>query len=125
VSSASLVQRELWKPSGSNQCYVLPHRPLDCSIDPDPGVIELTERPSTDPTDDYSVDVVGAMQVPTLASGENELFYDWLNVLRAPGRPSDRANLHRVEFSYGFPTGLSIVGLDFEAKVLGVELRGE
>jgi hypothetical protein len=74
---------------------------------------------------DYSVDVVGAMQVPTIATGEKELFHDWLNVLRAEGRPSGGSNLKRVKFRYGFPTGLSILGFNFESNFLGVELRGE
>ena len=74
---------------------------------------------------DYSVDVVGAVQVRTIAVGDDELFYDWQNVLRADGRPRNSANLRQVEFTYGFPTGLSILGFNFESNVAGFKLRGE
>ena len=75
--------------------------------------------------DDYSVDVVGAVQVPFLASGEEDFYYDWHHALRAEGHPSNRANLRQVRFGYGFPTGLSIMGLDFDAQILGFEIKGE
>ena len=74
---------------------------------------------------DYSVDVVGAVQVPFLASGDDDFYYDWHHALRAEGHPSNRANLRQVRFGYGFPTGLSIMGLDFEAQILGFEIKGE
>ena len=75
--------------------------------------------------DDYSVDVVGAVQVPFLASGEGAFYYDWHHALRAEGHPSNRSNLRQVRFGYGFPTGLSIMGLDFDAQILGFEIKGE
>ena len=65
---------------------------------------------------DYSVDVVGAVQVRTIAVGDDELFYDWQNVLRADGRPRNSANLRQVEFTYGFPTGLSILATRRQRK---------
>ena len=68
---------------------------------------------------DYSVDVVGSVQVPFLASGDEDFYYDWHHALRAEGHPSNRSNLRQVRFGYGFPTGLSIMGLDFEAQILG------
>jgi len=36
---------------------------------------------------DYSVDVVGAIQVPILAPGDDDLYYDWYNARRATGQP--------------------------------------
>lgn len=74
---------------------------------------------------DYSVDVVGAVQVPLLASGADDFYYDWYNALRASGRRGQRSNLRQVKFSYGFPTGLTVAGLDFDAEVFGFQLKGE
>jgi len=74
---------------------------------------------------DYSVDVVGAMRVPTLASGQNDLYYDWYNAARAEGQPGTNANLRRLRFQYGFPTGLTVLGMNFESRFLGVEIQGE
>lgn len=74
---------------------------------------------------DYSIDVVGAMRVPTLASGQNDLYYDWYNAARAEGQPGTAANLRRVRFQYGFPTGLTVLGMDFESRFLGFEIQGE
>jgi hypothetical protein len=74
---------------------------------------------------DYSVDVVGAMQIPLLASGADNLYYDWFNALRAEGRPRDGDNLHRVRFRYGLPTGLSILGFNFDADIWGIKAQGE
>ena len=76
---------------------------------------------------DYSVDVVGGMQVPLFDSGTDygDLFYDWNNTVRARGNPGSSSNLRRVNFRYGFPTGLGILGLDFEANILGSRLQGE
>ena len=75
--------------------------------------------------DDYNVDVVGAMQVPLLASGEDDFYYDWYNARRARGRPGEGSNRHRVDFRYGFPTGLTVAGLDWDLKALGFHLQGE
>ena len=76
---------------------------------------------------DYSVDVVGGIQVPLFDPGTDydEIFYDWNNTVRARGTPGSDANLGRVNFQYGFPTGLGILGLNFEAKILGSNLQGE
>jgi len=78
-------------------------------------------------SNDYSVDVVGGVQVPLFDSGTDygDIFYDWNNTLRASGTPGNDANLQRVRFRYGFPTGLGILGLNFEAKILGSSLTGE
>lgn len=75
--------------------------------------------------DDYSIDVVGAMRVPVLAAGEDDFFYDWFNAARAQGTPAAASNLRRVSFSYGFPTGVSVLGLNFEAELLGFKASGE
>ena len=75
--------------------------------------------------DDYNVDVVGAMLVPILAPGEDDFYYDWYNARRARGRPGHGSNRHRVDFHYGFPTGLTIAGLDWDLKALGFHLQGE
>ena len=75
--------------------------------------------------DDYNVDVVGAMLVPILAPGEDDFYYDWYNARRARGRPGHGSNRHRVDFRYGFPTGLTIAGLDWDLKALGFHLQGE
>ena len=74
---------------------------------------------------DYSVDVVGAMQVPVLAAGDNDFYYDWYNAVRAEGRPHSGGNLRKVRFSYGFPTGLAVLGFDFDADFLGFDIQGE
>ena len=76
---------------------------------------------------DYSVDVVGGMQVPLFDSGTDygDIFYDWNNTLRAKGTPGSDANVRRVSFRYGFPTGLGILGLNFRAQILGSSLQGE
>ena len=76
---------------------------------------------------DYSVDVVGGIQVPLFDSGTDygDIFYDWNNTLRASGTPGSNSNLHRVSFRYGFPTALGIYGLNFEAKIFGSSLQGE
>ncbi|MEW6754526.1 MAG: hypothetical protein AB1505_26620 [Candidatus Latescibacterota bacterium] len=74
---------------------------------------------------DYSVDVVGAMQVPVLAAGAEDYYYDWYNALRAEGQPRGGANLRRVRFRYGFPTGLTVLGADFDAGFGGLSVRGE
>ena len=74
---------------------------------------------------DYSVDVVGAVRVPFLAAGDEDFYYDWYNAKRATGHPSNRSNLRQVKFSYGFPTGLSLLGFDFDAQLFGVEVKGE
>jgi|GEM_PF-965953 hypothetical protein len=76
-------------------------------------------------SDDYSIDVAGAMHVPILASRETDFYYDWQNVARAEGAPGGGANLQRIRFDYGFPTALSILGANFEADILGFEARGE
>ena len=75
--------------------------------------------------DDYSIDVVGAMRVPTLAAGEDDFYYDWFNAKRAEGTPAAAGNLRRVRFNYGFPTGVSVVGLNFEAELFGFSASGE
>jgi len=74
---------------------------------------------------DYSVDVVGAIQVPFLSSGDDDFYYDWHHAVRATGHPSNRSNLRPVRFHYGFPTGLGIMGLDFDAHFFGFEVKGE
>ena len=76
---------------------------------------------------DYSVDVVGGVQVPLFDSGTDygDLFYDWNNTLRARGNPASSTNLRRVHFRYGLPTGLEILGFDFEAEILGSSIQGE
>ncbi len=76
---------------------------------------------------DYSVDVIGGVEVPLFNAGTDpeDLFYDWHNPLRAEGQPGNNSNLRQVNFSYGFPTGLSIMGFDFEAQVLGTSIQGE
>jgi len=74
---------------------------------------------------DYSIDLVGGINVSTFGTGEKDLFYDWHNVLRAPGRPSGGSNLRRVTFRYGLPTGLTVLGFNFEANILGFHLKGE
>jgi len=76
---------------------------------------------------DYSVDVVGGMQVPLFDSGVEygDIYYDWNNTLRARGTPGSDANVRQVNFRYGFPTGLGILGVNFDAQILGFSLRGE
>lgn len=74
---------------------------------------------------DYSIDVVGAMRVPTLASGEDDFYYDWYNAARAIGDPTASGNTRRIRFDYGFPTGISIVGVNFESSIGGFSASGE
>lgn len=74
---------------------------------------------------DYSVDVVGGVNVPTISSGEKDLFYDWYNALRAEGRPLGSSNLRQVTFHYGLPTGLTVLGLNFDLHLLGFYAKGE
>jgi hypothetical protein len=76
---------------------------------------------------DYSIDVVGGMQVPLFDAGTDygDIYYDWNNTLRARGTPGSDANVRQVSFRYGFPTGLGILGINFEAKILGSSLQGE
>ena len=45
--------------------------------------------------------------------------------MRASGTPGSDSNVRRVSFRYGFPTGLAIMGLNFEAEILGSSLQGE
>lgn len=75
--------------------------------------------------DDYSVDVVGAVNVPVLAADEDDFYYDWFNAARAEGTPSGGSNLRRLQFEYGFPTGITIMGANFESRFLGLQMRGE
>ncbi|MEE2657868.1 MAG: hypothetical protein VX733_05135 [Candidatus Latescibacterota bacterium] len=75
--------------------------------------------------DDYSVDVVGAMLVPILASGDEDFYYDWYNAARAKGAPMGGANARRVNFRYGFPTGLTMAGLDWDLEAFGFHVQGE
>ena len=74
---------------------------------------------------DYSVDVVGATQVSILAAGADDFYYDWYNASRAKGHPNQRSNLRRIEFRYGIPTGLTVLGLNFDAELLGCRIQGE
>ena len=74
---------------------------------------------------DYSVDVVGAVQVPLLAPGDDDFYYDWHNAARATGQAGQRSNLRQIQFNYGFPTGLSLLGLNFAATFMGFQLQGE
>ena len=74
---------------------------------------------------DYSIDVVGAMRVPTLAAGADDFYYDWYNAARAIGNPVASSNLSRFVFDYGFPTGISVMGVNFEADFWGVSANGE
>lgn len=76
-------------------------------------------------SNDYSIDVVGAMHVPVLAAGDDDFYYDWYNAGRAEGTPRGNSNLRRLQFRYGFPTGLGLFGFDVEANVLGLRVRGE
>jgi hypothetical protein len=75
--------------------------------------------------DDYSIDVVGAVNVPVLAAGADDYYYDWYNAARAAGTPGGSSNLQRLRFEYGFPTGISLMGANMEARFLGVHMRGE
>ena len=76
-------------------------------------------------SNDYSIDVVGAMRVPTLASGEGDFYYDWYNASRAIGNPDFSSNTRRLRFSYGFPTGTSVIGVNFESNIGGFSASGE
>ncbi|MBT3343291.1 MAG: hypothetical protein HN404_09855 [Gemmatimonadetes bacterium] len=76
-------------------------------------------------SDDYSIDIAGAMNVPVLASRADDFYFDWQNAARAAGAPAGGANLKRIRFDYGFPTGLDVLGANFEAHVFGFEARGE
>ena len=76
-------------------------------------------------SDDYSIDIAGAMNVPVFASRATDFYYDWQNTARAEGAPGGGANLKRIRFDYGFPTGLNILGANFEAHFLGFDARGE
>ena len=51
---------------------------------------------------DYSLDVVGAVQVPLLAPGDDDFYYDWYNAARATGQAGQRSNLRQIRFNYGF-----------------------
>ena len=68
---------------------------------------------------------MGAMRVPTLASGEDDFYYDWYNAARAIGDPTASGNTRRIRFDYGFPTGISIVGVNFESSIGGFSASGE
>ena len=65
------------------------------------------------------------MRVPTLASGEDDFYYDWYNAARAIGDPTASGNTRRIRFDYGFPTGISIVGVNFESSIGGFSASGE
>ncbi len=76
-------------------------------------------------SDDYSIDIAGAMNVPILSARAEDFYHDWYNAARAEGTPRGGSNLRRVQFRYGFPTSLSILGVDFESHFLGFDVRGE
>jgi hypothetical protein len=76
-------------------------------------------------SDDYSIDIVGAIQVPILSARTEDFYYDWYNAARAEGTPSGGSNLQQLQFRYGFPTALSLMGVDFESHFLGFDVQGE
>lgn len=70
---------------------------------------------------DYVVDVASALDwIDT-----DVQWRDWHTVKRARGNPVDRSNLGWISFSYGFPTGTVLYGVNFEANVFGFHAWGE
>ncbi|MDP7620043.1 MAG: hypothetical protein QF652_07365, partial [Dehalococcoidia bacterium] len=76
-------------------------------------------------SDDYSIDVAAAVRVPVLSTRDDDFYYDWYNAARAEGTPRGGSNLQRVQFQYGFPTALSLLGVNFESHFLGFDIGGE
>ena len=70
---------------------------------------------------DYVIDVASALGW----IGTDVQWRDWHTVKRAPNNVRDDGNMGWVTFRYGFPTGMALFGLDFEASLLGFRAWGE
>ena len=70
---------------------------------------------------DYVVDVASALDW----TGTDVQWRDWHTVKRAENNAKDRGNMGWITFRYGFPTGMILYGMNFEAKVLGSRAWGE
>lgn len=71
---------------------------------------------------DYSLDVGASFPQSGLAE---RAWTDWHNLVRAPGNVHDGSNLGWVRLEYGFPTGLTNLGIDIAVDLWGTQVRGE
>ncbi len=70
---------------------------------------------------DYVIDVASGLGW----IGTDVQWRDWHTVKRAPNNVRDDGNMGWVTFRYGFPTGMILFGVDFEANLLGIQAWGE